>query len=121
MLALDLNAGGGVLEVNAGSRFVDLLSTTAAALDEFFDQGVIADTELFHACFQGCNFIWGRHQEWIIEEEENSDAGDVFLDRAGDVVSDVGMCFGERRNEPRVGADNVGDHGHFSIASLYAG
>ena len=45
LLALDLDTRGAVFEVNTGSGFVDLLTTTAAALDEFLEQGVLGDAE----------------------------------------------------------------------------
>ena len=45
LLAFHLDARGEVLEVNTRSGFVDFLATTAAALDEFFKQGVIGNTE----------------------------------------------------------------------------
>ena len=45
LLALHLNARGAVFEVYTGSGFVDLLTTTAAALDEFLEQSVLGDAE----------------------------------------------------------------------------
>jgi len=43
LLALDLESGGLVLEVNTGSRLVDLLPPTTRAADEFFHEVLIED------------------------------------------------------------------------------
>ena len=49
LLAFDFDAGGFVLQVDAGGGFVDLLTAVSGATDEFFDEVVVEDAELFHA------------------------------------------------------------------------
>ena len=57
LLALDLGAGGEMLEVDAGRDLVDVLAAVAARADEFLDDVLFADAELLHPLRQGLLFI----------------------------------------------------------------
>jgi hypothetical protein len=61
LLALDLESGGLVLEVNTGGRLVDLLPPTTRATDEFFHEVLIQDPKLLHPLSQFFLFPAAEH------------------------------------------------------------
>ena len=57
LLALDLEPGGQMLEVDAGRDLVDVLAAVASRADEFFDDVRLADAELLHPLREGLLFV----------------------------------------------------------------
>jgi len=60
-VAFDFEAGGEVLEIDAGAGLVDLLSSVSGAADEFFGEVFLADAEFLHAFLQGVSFFAADH------------------------------------------------------------
>jgi hypothetical protein len=62
-LALDLDAGGQMFQINAGRDLIHMLPALALGTDKFFDEVVFPNAKALHFVAQGFFFLWAHAKD----------------------------------------------------------